>query len=148
VIKTWNCNKNQKCDVVTFWNVTKWHKMSHAFKFLVQNYAYRLRLDFARDASYDDCWLLVYHQTVYTSRSDSLCQSLVHCLPEMSTAQKKMQTRSDLTDEGWKQDTTMTKWKKHICHWLGRNTKFYVSTFIKEYWTLTVCLNMQKYHCV
>jgi len=33
-------------------NVTKCHKMSHAFKFLVQNYAYLVRLDFARNASY------------------------------------------------------------------------------------------------
>ena len=32
-------------------NVTKCHKMPDAFKFLVQNYVYHLRLDFARNAS-------------------------------------------------------------------------------------------------
>ena len=36
---------------MTFWDVTKCHKMSHAFKFLVQNYVYLLRSDFARNAS-------------------------------------------------------------------------------------------------
>jgi len=43
--------KIQKFDIVTFWNVTKRHKISHDFKSLVHNYVYLLRLDFALNAS-------------------------------------------------------------------------------------------------
>ena len=43
--------KIQKFDIVTFWNVTKHHKISHDFKCLVHNYVYLLRLDFTLNAS-------------------------------------------------------------------------------------------------
>jgi len=36
VTKTLKCHKVQKCDIVTFENVTKCHKMSHFFKSLVK----------------------------------------------------------------------------------------------------------------
>jgi len=48
-----NWNKSQKCDNVTFWNITKCHKLSHAFKSLLQNYMYLQSytvLDFAQNA--------------------------------------------------------------------------------------------------
>ena len=43
--------KVQKCDIVTFGNVTKCHKMSHFFKSLVQSYVYLLCLDLALNDS-------------------------------------------------------------------------------------------------
>jgi len=48
-----NWNKSQKCDNVTFWNIAKCHKLSHAFKSLLQNYMYLQSytvLDFAQNA--------------------------------------------------------------------------------------------------
>jgi len=47
VTKTYRCHKVQKCDIVTFGNVTKCHQMSHFFKSLVQSYVYLLCLDLA-----------------------------------------------------------------------------------------------------
>jgi len=55
VTKTYKCHKVQKCDIVTFGNVTKCHKTSHFFKSLVQSYVYLLCLDWARNGSRIGC---------------------------------------------------------------------------------------------